>query len=66
MDRVTSRGMRLAFGAAMLATMGFGVRTAVAAPTPAAEAALACPPGYYTCVCDGVEFCRRFGCPICP
>jgi hypothetical protein len=32
MHRMTSRGIRLAFGAAMLATMGFGVRTVVAAP----------------------------------
>jgi hypothetical protein len=36
MDRMIPRGMRLALGAALLATTGFGVRTAVAAPAPAA------------------------------
>jgi hypothetical protein len=66
MDRMFSRGMRLAFGAAVLATAGFGVRTAVAEPAPAREAALACPTGYYECICEGFVTCRRFGCPICP
>ena len=66
MNRLISRSMRLAFGAAVLATTGFGVRTAVADPAPAREAALSCPPGYNECVCDGTVFCRRFSCPICP
>lgn len=66
MDRKVPRSIRLAFAAAVLATTGFGVRTAVAAPAPVAETALACPPGYYECICEDVVFCRRFGCPICP
>jgi hypothetical protein len=66
MERLLSRGVRLAFGAAVLAMTGFGVSSAVAAPTPAREAALACPPGYNECECEGFVTCRRFSCPICP
>lgn len=67
MERIVSRGMRLVFGAAVLAATGFGVRTAAAAPALSAETAQACPPGYYECSCDGeFTFCRRYSCPICP
>jgi hypothetical protein len=66
MNGILSRSMRLAFGAAVLATAGFGVRSAVAEPTAAREAALTCPVGYYACVCDGYNLCRRFPCPTCP
>ena len=61
-----SRGMRLAFGVAVLMTGGFGVRSAVAEPAPAREAAMACPAGYNECICEGIVTCRRFSCPICP
>ncbi|HYW14483.1 MAG TPA: hypothetical protein VE871_21125 [Longimicrobium sp.] len=67
MDRVLSRSMRLAFGAAVLAMTGFGVSSAVAEPAPAREAAMACPPGYNECSCEeGITICRRTACPICP
>jgi hypothetical protein len=67
MDRILSRGTRLAFGAAVLAMTGFGVSSAVAEPVSAGETALACPPGYYECSCEpGITFCRRTACPICP
>jgi hypothetical protein len=66
MNRILSRGVRLAFGAAVLATASFGVRTAVAEPAPARETALACPIGYNECVCEGFVTCRRTSCPICP
>lgn len=66
MNRVLSRGMRLAFGAAMLAATGLGVSTAVAKPAPASEEALRCPPRYNKCVCDGREYCSMTVCPSCP
>lgn len=66
MNGILSRGVRLAFGAAVLATAGFGVRSAVAEPAPARETALSCPVGYNECICDGYTLCRRTACPICP
>jgi hypothetical protein len=66
MDRILSRGIRVAFGAAVLATTGFGVRSAIAEPGAVREAARVCPPDTYTCICDGVVTCRRIGCPLCP
>jgi hypothetical protein len=65
MNWIRSRAMRLAFGAAMLATTGFGVRTAVAAPASPADTARACPSGYNECVCEGFVWCKRTACPIC-
>lgn len=66
MDRMISRGMRLAFCAALLATMGFGARTAVAAPGADTAAPPRCDPPKQWCICDGFITCHLGDCPVCP
>lgn len=69
MSQTSRSRIRLAFGAAMVASMGFGVTQAVAKPQPADAGPRTCPTGTVTCRCGiQVVACVAPGsaCPHCP
>jgi hypothetical protein len=67
MSHTSRRKLQLVFGAAVFASLGFGV-TQVAAEARAAEESrsICAPPRPYECVCNGVVTCQSFlPCRLC-